>query len=159
MWKRTRYCDVIESCCNCTAYFGIVSVVWLLDCTMYSTVIAIYRESTWHKFGLACLGQRMETTWCGCGWGQWRWGWGGDGDKIKGLECGWAQNSSQCHTLVHSNSLAPHGVLYWFFTRGISFFIVIFSVLFEAKASVPGASNKLGDWVIDWLIEYMIFSM
>jgi len=27
----------------------------------------------------------------------------------------------------------------------------------EAKASVPGASNKLGGWVIDWLIEYAVF--
>ena len=27
----------------------------------------------------------------------------------------------------------------------------------EAKASVPGTSNKLDEWVIEWLIEYAVF--
>ena len=28
----------------------------------------------------------------------------------------------------------------------------------EAQASVPGPSDKLGEWVIEWLIEKAIFS-
>ena len=30
----------------------------------------------------------------------------------------------------------------------------IISNIFEAKDSVPGTSNKLGDWVIDWVRDF-----